>query len=100
MPPRGPVRRRGFDGAKQSDVTTLGLPIPQQVLENKPDIPAKLLEAFNNIVLDGYVEWEEIAEPDTPDTGALRVFAFDNAGTQELRVKFANGIVKTLADDI
>lgn len=39
------------------------------------------------------------SEPGTPTTGAVR-YIYDNAGTSEYRIKFANGTVKTIATDV
>lgn len=38
--------------------------------------------------------------PDAPDADKAIIFLADNEGSSELKVKFSNGVVKTLATDV
>ena len=38
--------------------------------------------------------------PDAPDSDKAIIFLSDNEGSSELKVKFSNGVVKTLATDV
>lgn len=55
--------------------------------------------ARGRVRLDEFIEYRETSAPGAGPADAVRVFAFDNGGTQELRAVFGNGTVKTLATD-
>jgi len=52
-----------------------------------------------SLYLDAFADLQETTEPTTPGAAELRVYAYDNAGTQELRAKFDTGTVGTLMTD-
>lgn len=50
---------------------------------------------------DMFEQNDILANPSTPDPGRARTFVFnDGAGNQELRIRFDNGTVKTIATDV
>lgn len=55
---------------------------------------------YNDLFLSSFAEYSERTTPGTPGTGRARTYLFDNGGSQELRIIFANGTVKTIATDV
>lgn len=53
---------------------------------------------WQNLHLDKGVYLEETSEPSTPPSGQAVIYLYNNSGTQELRIKFANGTVKTITN--
>jgi hypothetical protein len=50
-------------------------------------------------ILFSFIELSEIAEPATPATNNLRVFAVDQSGFERLQMKTSDGVVGTITED-
>ena len=60
---------------------------------------AYILDAPGQTLLD-VLQGSGFDPDENPPEGTCVLFLFDNGGVDELRVRFANGTIKTIADDV
>ena len=70
----------------------------QQAIKNSFDESNNALRVIPSGA-DFILRFNDASTPDTPAANTAVLYLFDNSGSQELRIKFADATVKTIADD-